>query len=100
MPETIKEHVRRIHPGSGRRKGRPTPKGRQVDPQALDDVRALLGYLSAIALARRRRAMQQQPRPEHPEVVQSSGPLASSSLGKCVGKTALSVTAALGCRMD
>jgi hypothetical protein len=41
MPETIKEPVRRIHPGSGRRKGRPTPKGRQVDPQALDDVRAL-----------------------------------------------------------
>jgi len=42
MPETIKP-VRRIHPGSGRCKGRPTPKGRQVDPQALDDVRALLG---------------------------------------------------------
>jgi formate dehydrogenase beta subunit len=43
MPETIKEPVRRIHPGSGRRKGRPTPKGRQVDLQALDEVRAVLG---------------------------------------------------------
>src|SRR3954466_7376082 len=31
-------------PGSGRRnRPRRTPKGRQVDPQALDDVRALLG---------------------------------------------------------
>ena len=27
----------------GRRKTRETPKGRQVDPQALDEVRALLG---------------------------------------------------------
>jgi formate dehydrogenase beta subunit len=33
------------HGGSGRKKNRPrrTPKGRQVDPAALDDVRALLG---------------------------------------------------------
>src|SRR6201986_2219083 len=32
------------HGGSGRKKNRPrrTPKGRQVDPQALDDVRALI----------------------------------------------------------
>src|SRR3712207_6117121 len=30
-------------PGSGRRRTRETPKGRQVDPQALDEVRALLG---------------------------------------------------------
>ena len=31
-------------PGSGRRnRPRRTPKGRQVDPQALDEVRALLG---------------------------------------------------------
>jgi NADH:ubiquinone oxidoreductase subunit E len=43
MAETIEEPVRRIHPGSGRRKGRRTPKGRQVDPQALDEVRAVLG---------------------------------------------------------
>jgi formate dehydrogenase len=31
------------HPGRGRRGARPVPKGRQVDPQALDEVRALLG---------------------------------------------------------
>jgi NADH:ubiquinone oxidoreductase subunit F (NADH-binding)/NADH:ubiquinone oxidoreductase subunit E len=30
-------------PGSGRRRPPRTPKGRQVDPRALDDVRALLG---------------------------------------------------------
>jgi formate dehydrogenase beta subunit len=34
---------RSVHPGSGRRKTRDTPKGRQVDPQALEEVRALLG---------------------------------------------------------
>ena len=34
---------RSVHPGSGRRQTRETPKGRQVDPQALDEVRALLG---------------------------------------------------------
>ena len=33
---------RSVHPGSGRRKTRDTPKGRQVDPQALEEVRALL----------------------------------------------------------
>jgi formate dehydrogenase len=31
------------HPGTGRRRGRLTPKGRQLDPVALDEVRALLG---------------------------------------------------------
>src|SRR5215468_11353845 len=36
-------HDRRIHPGSGRRRGRDVPKGRQVDPAALDEVQALLG---------------------------------------------------------
>jgi formate dehydrogenase beta subunit len=36
-------HDRRIHPGSGRRKGPSSPKGRQVDPAALDQVQALLG---------------------------------------------------------
>jgi NADH:ubiquinone oxidoreductase subunit F (NADH-binding)/NADH:ubiquinone oxidoreductase subunit E len=36
-------HDRRIHPGSGRRRGRNEPKGRQVDPQALAEVQALLG---------------------------------------------------------
>jgi formate dehydrogenase beta subunit len=35
--------IRTIPPGSGRRKTRPTPKGRQVDPQSLDEVQALLG---------------------------------------------------------
>jgi formate dehydrogenase beta subunit len=34
--------ARSVHPGSGRRKTRETPKGRQVDPQAVDEVRALL----------------------------------------------------------
>jgi formate dehydrogenase len=36
-------HDRRIHPGSGRRRGPDFPKGRQVDPAALAEVRALLG---------------------------------------------------------
>jgi formate dehydrogenase beta subunit len=35
-------HDRRIHPGSGRRRGSDHPKGRQVDPAALAEVRALL----------------------------------------------------------
>ncbi|HKX11206.1 MAG TPA: NAD(P)H-dependent oxidoreductase subunit E [Stellaceae bacterium] len=34
---------RAIHPGSGRRRGRDVPKGRQVDPDALAEVQALLG---------------------------------------------------------
>jgi formate dehydrogenase len=36
-------HDRRVHPGSGRRRGRNEPKGRQVDPAALVEVQALLG---------------------------------------------------------
>jgi NADH:ubiquinone oxidoreductase subunit F (NADH-binding)/NADH:ubiquinone oxidoreductase subunit E len=36
-------HDRRIHPGSGRRRGPDHPKGRQIDPAALDEVCALLG---------------------------------------------------------
>src|ERR1700761_9389901 len=36
-------HDRRVHPGSGRRRGRDIPKGRQVEPEALDEVQALLG---------------------------------------------------------
>jgi formate dehydrogenase beta subunit len=36
-------HDRRIHPGSGRRRGPNEPKGRQVDPAALAEVQALLG---------------------------------------------------------
>ena len=34
---------RAIHPGSGRRKAPTTPKGRQVNPAALAEIRALLG---------------------------------------------------------
>ncbi|HLY44901.1 MAG TPA: NAD(P)H-dependent oxidoreductase subunit E [Stellaceae bacterium] len=36
-------HDRRVHPGSGRRRGLDHPKGRQIDPAALEEVRALLG---------------------------------------------------------
>ena len=42
MPPLVR-HDRRIHPGSGRRRGREVPKGRQVDPAALEEVQALLG---------------------------------------------------------
>jgi len=35
-------HDRRIHPGSGRRRGPNQPKGRQVEPAALAEVQALL----------------------------------------------------------
>jgi NADH:ubiquinone oxidoreductase subunit F (NADH-binding)/NADH:ubiquinone oxidoreductase subunit E len=42
MPPNPK-HDRRIHPGSGRRRGLDHPKGRQVEPQALAEVQALLG---------------------------------------------------------
>jgi formate dehydrogenase beta subunit len=42
MPPSPK-HDRRIHPGSGRRRGLDHPKGRQVDPAALAEVQALLG---------------------------------------------------------
>jgi NADH:ubiquinone oxidoreductase subunit F (NADH-binding)/NADH:ubiquinone oxidoreductase subunit E len=37
------KHDRRIHPGAGRRRGLDHPKGRQVEPQALAEVQALLG---------------------------------------------------------
>src|SRR6202163_2233301 len=37
------KHDRRIHPGSGRRRGLNHPKGRQVEPAALAEVQALLG---------------------------------------------------------
>src|ERR687889_2483266 len=35
---------RSIHPGSGRRKTREFPRGRQPDEQSLEEVRALLGH--------------------------------------------------------
>jgi len=37
------QHDRRVHPGSGRRRGADQPKGRQVDPAALAEIRTLLG---------------------------------------------------------
>ena len=37
------ESRRPLHPGSGRRRAVPHPKGRVVDPRALDEVRLLLG---------------------------------------------------------
>jgi NADH:ubiquinone oxidoreductase subunit F (NADH-binding)/NADH:ubiquinone oxidoreductase subunit E len=40
---TTARHDRRIHPGSGRRRTPDHPKGRQVDPAARAEVRALLG---------------------------------------------------------
>src|SRR5438045_4381113 len=36
-------HDRRVLPASGRRRGPDYPKGRKVDPDALDEVQALLG---------------------------------------------------------
>jgi formate dehydrogenase len=35
--------AKRLHPGAGRRKAIPFPKGRQIDPVALAEVEALLG---------------------------------------------------------
>ena len=43
MAETHEPPRRRQHPGSGRGRGRNRPRGRQVDPEALEQVRALLG---------------------------------------------------------
>ncbi|WP_025769737.1 NAD(P)H-dependent oxidoreductase subunit E [Thioalkalivibrio sp. HK1] len=42
-PEHHEAPRRRRHPGSGRGAARPFPKGRQVDPKALEEVRDLLG---------------------------------------------------------
>src|SRR6202521_3597212 len=43
MTQGVQQGNRKIHPGSGRRRGLDRPKGRQVDPDALDEVQALLG---------------------------------------------------------
>ncbi len=43
MPSAHHEARRRRHPGSGRGSARPFPKGRQVDPEALAEIRDLLG---------------------------------------------------------
>jgi formate dehydrogenase beta subunit len=39
----VQKAQRSIHPGAGRRGGRNVPKGRQVEPDALAEVQALLG---------------------------------------------------------
>jgi len=41
--QSSSHHDRRIHPGSGRRRGPDTPKGRQLDSAALAEVQAVLG---------------------------------------------------------
>jgi formate dehydrogenase len=46
MNETPTLQQPRMHPGAGRRKGMNTPKGRQIDPQALTEIQALLGSRS------------------------------------------------------
>jgi formate dehydrogenase len=46
MSTASSEPQRAIRPGAGRRKGRNFPKGRQVDPVALDEIEALLGSRS------------------------------------------------------
>ncbi len=43
MAESKQTFVGHGHPGTGRKRGRKTPKGRQVDPQALAELRDLLG---------------------------------------------------------
>ena len=43
MAHSASDVQRSIHPGSGRRRAAPTPKGRQVDPNVLAELRALLG---------------------------------------------------------
>jgi formate dehydrogenase beta subunit len=43
MAHSASDVQRFRHPGSGRRRGAQTPKGRQIDPAALEEVRALLG---------------------------------------------------------
>jgi formate dehydrogenase len=43
MAGGVQQVHRSIHPGSGRRGGRDLPRGRQVEPQALQEVQQLLG---------------------------------------------------------
>ncbi len=43
MEEARQETTRHIHPGSGRRRGRDLPRGRQVERLALAEVQSLLG---------------------------------------------------------
>src|SRR4030088_2650255 len=41
--DTVRELRHFDHPGEGRRRARPVPKGRQVDPDAAHEIAALLG---------------------------------------------------------
>src|SRR5436309_13191472 len=41
--DTVRELRHFDHPGEGRRRARPVPKGRQVDPDAAGEVATLLG---------------------------------------------------------
>ncbi len=43
MAQSSSSPKKHRHPGSGRRRARTSPRGRQVDPSALEEVRALLG---------------------------------------------------------
>ena len=43
MPDGSQSNSRRMHPGQGRRKASPLPKGRQIDPVAAKEVQELLG---------------------------------------------------------
>ena len=43
MPDGSQPNSRRMHPGQGRRKASPTPKGRQIDTVAASEVQELLG---------------------------------------------------------
>lgn len=43
MTESMHSAIKRGHPGKGKKRSRKVPKGRQVEPAALEEVRALLG---------------------------------------------------------
>ena len=43
MTESTQSAIKRGHPGAGKKRSRKTPKGRQVDPTALAEIRLLLG---------------------------------------------------------
>ena len=43
MTESTQAVIKRGHPGKGRKRGRKIPKGRQVEPAALEEVQVLLG---------------------------------------------------------
>ncbi|MEW8554864.1 MAG: NAD(P)H-dependent oxidoreductase subunit E [Candidatus Thiodiazotropha sp.] len=43
MTESMQSVVKRGHPGAGKKRTNKTPKGRQVDPEALKEVQQLLG---------------------------------------------------------